>query len=184
MSSTANNNNVHGIVAPTWENVRAVFEQNIIDGLDLGASLCVYHQGQCVVDLSGGWKDVEKTKPYTPETLQIVYSTSKGVMAAAVALCVDKGWLDYDAPVAKYITFKGSFGSETIIFQKTIANEFEERLSEMIHQRSIQCFTRRNEHNESLLLSEPLAPMISRNIVDIEMETEKKYAYQPLPSVA
>ncbi|CAF1416996.1 unnamed protein product [Adineta steineri] len=78
----------------------------------------------------------------------------------------------------------GSFGSETIIFQKTIANEFEERLSEMIHQRSIQCFTGKNEHNGSLLASEPSAPMVSRNIIDIEMETEKKYAYQPLPSVA
>ncbi|CAF1435427.1 unnamed protein product [Adineta steineri] len=84
----------------------------------------------------------------------------------------------------RYITFKGSFGSETIIFQKTIANEFEERLSEMIHQRSIQCFTGKNEHNGSLLASEPSAPMVSRNIIDIEMETEKKYAYQPLPSVA
>ncbi|CAF1199488.1 unnamed protein product [Adineta steineri] len=77
-----------------------------------------------------------------------------------------------------------SFGSETIIFQKAIANEFEERLSEMIHQRSIQCFTGKNEHNGSRLLSEPSAPMVSRNIIDIEMETDKIYAYQPLPSVA
>ncbi|CAF1264376.1 unnamed protein product [Adineta steineri] len=122
MSSTANNNNVHGIVAPAWENVRAVFEQNIIDELDLGASLCVYHRGQCVVDLSGGWKDVEKTKPYTPETLQIVYSTSKGVIAAAVALCVDKGWLDYDAPVAKYWPEFAAEGKENITVGEVLSH--------------------------------------------------------------
>ncbi len=103
LSSMVNNNNIHGYVASGWENVCSVFEQNLIEGLDLGASLCIYHRGQCVVDLSGGWKDPERNeKPYTADTLQLVFSTSKGVMAAAIALCVERGWLDYDAPVAKY----------------------------------------------------------------------------------
>jgi CubicO group peptidase (beta-lactamase class C family) len=98
-----NNNHVHGYVAQGWENVRSIFEKNLIDGLDIGASLCIYYRGQCVVDLCGGWKDGEiKKEPYTPDTLQLVFSTSKGIMAAALALCVDRGWLDYDAPVAQY----------------------------------------------------------------------------------
>jgi CubicO group peptidase (beta-lactamase class C family) len=105
MSATLNDNNIHvyGHVVQNWESVRSVFEQNKVDGLDIGAICCVYHQGQCVLDLSGGWKDSEKTtEPYTSDTLQLVFSTSKGVMAAAIALCVEKGWLDYDSPVAKY----------------------------------------------------------------------------------
>ncbi|CAF1134928.1 unnamed protein product [Rotaria sordida] len=122
MSSTVNDNNVHGIVAPAWESVRAIFEQNLVDGLDLGASLCVYHRGQCVIDLSGGWKDKEKTKSYTPETLQVVYSTSKGVIAAAVALCVDRGWLDYDAPVAKYWPEFADNGKEDITVAEVLSH--------------------------------------------------------------
>ena len=106
MLSMLNNNNnkhVYGDVARGWESVRSVFEQNLIDGLDIGAGLCVYHRGQCVVDLCGGWKDVQtKKEPYTPETLQLVFSTTKGVAAAAVAICVDRGWLDYDITVAQY----------------------------------------------------------------------------------
>jgi CubicO group peptidase (beta-lactamase class C family) len=102
MSSMANNN-THAYVAPNWESIRSVFEQNLVDELDIGASLCVYYQGECVVDLSGGWKDPQtKKEPYTSDTLQLVFSASKGVMAAAIALCVERGWLDYDAPVAKY----------------------------------------------------------------------------------
>jgi len=102
MSSTANKN-THGYVAPSWENVRSVFEQNFVDELDIGASLCVYHRGECVVDLYGGWRDPQtKKEPYTSDALQLIFSTSKGVMAAAIALCVERGWLDYDAPVAKY----------------------------------------------------------------------------------
>jgi CubicO group peptidase (beta-lactamase class C family) len=108
-------NNVCGDVASGWESVRAAFEQNLADGSDIGASVCIYHQGKCVVDLSGGWKDVEKKKPYTPDTLQLVFSTSKGVAGAAVGLCVDRGWLDYDAPVAQYWPEFGANGKEVNI---------------------------------------------------------------------
>ena len=106
MTSTSNsntNNHVHGYVAQGWERIRTAFEQNFIDQLDVGASLCIYHRGTCVVDLYGGWKDTEtKKEPYTFDTLQLVFSTSKGVMAAAIALCVERGWLQYDHPVARY----------------------------------------------------------------------------------
>ena len=100
---TDTNNNVIGHVAPGWESVRTVFHQNLIDGLDIGASVCVYHQGECVVDLCGGWKDAKtKKEAYTSDALQVVFSVTKGVTAAALALCVERGWLDYQAPVARY----------------------------------------------------------------------------------
>lgn len=105
LSAMNNNNKVHlyGHVACEWESVRAVFEQNLIDELDIGGNLCIYYRGKCVVDLCGGWKDSQTKKvPYTPDTLQLVFSTAKGMMAAAIALCVERGWIDYDAPVAKY----------------------------------------------------------------------------------
>ena len=104
MTSTPNSNShVRGYVAQGWERIRTAFEQNFIDQLDIGASLSIYHRGKCVIDLCGGWKDTEtKTEPYTPETLQLVFSTSKGVIAAAIALCVERGWLHYDHPVAQY----------------------------------------------------------------------------------
>lgn len=102
MSSILNTNNVQGYVAPGWESVGIAFEQNLTDGLDIGATLCVYYRGKCVVDLSGGWKDENKKDQYTSDTLQLVFSASKGIMAAAIALCVEKGWLDYNRPVAQY----------------------------------------------------------------------------------
>ncbi len=100
MSTTTN---ISGYVAPNWEDVRRAFEENLIDGLDIGASLSIYYCGKCVVDLYGGWKDFERTnEPYTSDTLQVIFSSSKGVIAAAIALCVEKGWLDYDTPIARY----------------------------------------------------------------------------------
>jgi CubicO group peptidase (beta-lactamase class C family) len=107
---------VYGHVAQGWENVGSIFEQNFIDELDIGASLCIYHRGECVVDLCGGWKDPQtKKEPYTSDTLQLVYSVSKGVMAAAMALCVERGWLDYDTPVAQYWPEFAANGKQVII---------------------------------------------------------------------
>lgn len=103
MSLLSTENNIFGYVAPGWESVQRKFEQNLKDGHDIGGSLCIYYRGGCVVNLIGGWKDAKtKQEPYTPDTLQLVFSTSKGVAAAAAALCVEKGWLDYQEPVVKY----------------------------------------------------------------------------------
>ncbi|CAF4563727.1 unnamed protein product, partial [Didymodactylos carnosus] len=78
----------------------------------IGASLAIYHNGKLVVDLWGGWFDKNKTKPYTNDTLQLVYSTSKGIVAVAVALCVQKGLIDYNELVTKYWPEYGQEGKE------------------------------------------------------------------------
>ncbi len=78
------------------------FAANFADHGDIGAAVAVAHAGRLVVDLHGGWFDAARTRPYEPGTLQLVFSATKGVTATAVAMCVERGWLDYDAPVARW----------------------------------------------------------------------------------
>lgn len=94
--------NIVGTVAPGWESVRDVFASNLANTEEVGAGVAVYHRGVQVVDLSGGWFDAAKTVPYDDSALQLVFSTTKGITAIAVAMCVDRGLLSYDAPVAQY----------------------------------------------------------------------------------
>jgi CubicO group peptidase (beta-lactamase class C family) len=93
-----------GTVAPGWEAVRDAFAANwSYDGAEeVGAGVAIYHQGHKVVDLAGGWSDQARTQPYTDDTLQLVFSTTKGIVAIAVAMCVQRGLLEYNAPVSKY----------------------------------------------------------------------------------
>ncbi len=95
---------IGGSVAPGWEPVRKAFENNFDATEEVGASVAVYHRGMKVVDLWGGSieSDDSSSTPYTDETLQLVFSTTKGIAAIAVGICVDRGWLSYDAPVSKY----------------------------------------------------------------------------------
>ena len=84
---------VTGFVAAGWEPVRDAFADNLTNTEEVGAGAAIYHQGRCVVDIVGGFADVGRTQPYTDQTLQLVFSTTKGVTAIAVALCVQRGLL-------------------------------------------------------------------------------------------
>lgn len=94
--------NADGFVAPGWEPVKSAFEKNFELGEELGASAAVYHRGQKVVDIWGGSFDTTSGRPYDDSTLQLMFSTTKGITAIAVAMCVQRGLLDYDEKVATY----------------------------------------------------------------------------------
>jgi len=91
-----------GFVAPGWERVRAAFEKNFELGEEVGASAAVYHRGQRVVDIWAGAFERGGDRPYDDSVLQLMFSTTKGIVAIAVAMCVQRGLLDYDATVASY----------------------------------------------------------------------------------
>lgn len=97
-----------------FEGVREAFEANLEAGRDVGASCCVYWRGRKVVDLAGGVVAPESEEPYTPDTLQLVYSTTKGATAIAVNRLIERGELDLDAPVVRYWPEFGQAGKEEI----------------------------------------------------------------------
>jgi CubicO group peptidase (beta-lactamase class C family) len=93
---------IAGEVAPGWEPVRDAFVANFEQSEEVGAGVAVYHRGNKVVDLVGGSFDADRTGDYTPDALQLVFSTTKGITAIAVAMCVERGLLDYDEKVSTY----------------------------------------------------------------------------------
>ena len=89
-------------VAPGWEPVRDAFLHSFDVKEDRGAGVAVYHRGRCVVDLVGGWRDREQTLPYDADTLQLVFSTTKGITSIAIAMCVERELLSYEEKVSTY----------------------------------------------------------------------------------
>lgn len=104
--------NIHGTIIPGWDLIRDLFRDNFVQDQDLGASVAVYYQGKLALDLWGGWFDQTRTKPYDENTLQIVFSTTKGLVAGAVAVAVQRGLLDYSALVTRYWPEYGQNGKE------------------------------------------------------------------------
>jgi CubicO group peptidase (beta-lactamase class C family) len=93
---------VGGSVASGWEPVRDAFVANLESGEEVGCGVAAYHRGRKVVDLWGGHFDKVRSLPYQEDTLQLVFSTTKGITAIAVAMCVERGLLSYSEKVSTY----------------------------------------------------------------------------------
>jgi CubicO group peptidase (beta-lactamase class C family) len=93
---------VHGWCDPGFEALADAFAANFADHGEVGAAVCVYHHGRPVVDLWGGLADRDLARPWQQDTLQLVFSTTKGLAATCIHLLAERGHLDLDAPVASY----------------------------------------------------------------------------------
>lgn len=91
---------IWGDVAPRFAGVKDAFAANFAENLELGACFAVFHEGELVLDLIGGFSDRERRTPWTEKTLACVYSSGKMAVALLVARAVSDGALDYDAPIA------------------------------------------------------------------------------------
>src|SRR5439155_24979691 len=69
---------------------------------EVGAAFSLYVRGEKVVDVWGGVADTSTGGPWTEDTLQLVFSTTKGATAVCAHLLAQRGELDLDAPVADY----------------------------------------------------------------------------------
>ena len=114
---------IGGFVKPGFEDVRAEFVANFERRGELGAACAAYHDGVPVVDLWGGYRDAGGRDPWRPDTLVMVYSTSKGLAAMTVALAHSRGWLDYDATVASYWPQFAQNGKDGITVRQLLAHQ-------------------------------------------------------------
>jgi len=90
---------VDGTVAPGYESVRTMFEENFKTGRETHAQLCVYVAGEQVVDL---WGSIQADSKYNGDTLTNVFSSTKSLTAIAMAMMVDKGLINYDNKITDY----------------------------------------------------------------------------------
>ncbi|MFC7383179.1 serine hydrolase domain-containing protein [Sphaerisporangium rhizosphaerae] len=105
---------IGGQTAPGFEGVREAFAANLAGGQEVGAAVGVYLHGRKVVDLWGGVADPETGRRWERDTLQVVFSTTKGITAACAHLLAQRGELDLDAPVAEYWPEFAANGKERI----------------------------------------------------------------------
>jgi CubicO group peptidase (beta-lactamase class C family) len=92
---------VHGDCDERFAAVRDALARQL-DGEELGASLAVDLDGETVVDLWGGHRDVERRTPWARNTIVNVWSTTKCVLNLAALMLVDRGDLEVYAPVGDY----------------------------------------------------------------------------------
>ena len=109
-----------GFVAPGYEAVATEFERNFTARQDVGAGFAAMHQGRMIVDLWGG--DAAPGAPWREDTLQVIFSGTKGLVAACVLKLIEKGELELNDKVAKYWPEFAQHGKETVRIRHIVSH--------------------------------------------------------------
>ena len=114
---------IHGQCDPRFKAVRQIFAENLESGNDLGAGVAFTLHGEPVVDLWGGFLDLEHTQPWARDTLVNLYSTTKGMTAICAHQLIERGQLDVDAPVAEYWPEFAAAGKASIPVRQLLCHQ-------------------------------------------------------------
>jgi CubicO group peptidase (beta-lactamase class C family) len=91
---------VRGRCSPGLEPVRDAFADLVDTGAETGAACCVLLADGRVVNLTGGWADAARTRPWRHDTLVHTFSVSKPFAALAALIALRAAGVGLDAPVA------------------------------------------------------------------------------------
>jgi len=111
-----------GFVAPGFEGVKEEFERNFSERGDVGAAFAVVGEEGTLVDLWGGLSDGQTRKPWSRDTLQLVFSGSKGLVATCILILLERGELELDAPVASYWPEFAAAGKESVTVAELLSH--------------------------------------------------------------
>lgn len=118
-----NRSPIEGTTTPEFRTVRLEFERNFLERGELGAACAVYHRGTKVVDLWGGYRCPTTCDPWTDQTLVLVFSVTKGMAAAAMAVAHSRGLFELDEPVATYWPEFAQSGKRDITVRQLLAHQ-------------------------------------------------------------
>jgi CubicO group peptidase (beta-lactamase class C family) len=76
-----------------------LFEENFEQLGELGASVCIRRDGEEILHLAGGYRDREKTLPWTKDTPVLIWSATKGLASACLIHATSEHGIELDRKV-------------------------------------------------------------------------------------
>jgi len=111
---------IEGTVSPGFESVKELYNNNMQTLAERNTQLCVYYQGERVVDL---WASAVADSNFSPDSLANVFSSGKSLEAIAMASLVGKGLLNYNAKITDYWPEFGSNGKSELTVAELMRHE-------------------------------------------------------------
>lgn len=93
---------VQGHCHSKFESVRSALAEQLSGPDELGAAVSVILDGELVVDLWGGWADLDRSRPWQVDTLVNAYSVGKPMVALLLLQLVDQGAVGLDDSIASH----------------------------------------------------------------------------------
>ncbi len=114
---------INGFVQQGFEKIKEEFIKNFTDRNDVGAACCIYVEGKKVVDLWGGFADLETKRKWKEDTLQLIFSSTKGITATAANILIQSGKIDPNAYVKDYWPEFGQNSKDEITVKQLLSHQ-------------------------------------------------------------
>lgn len=103
---------IDGFTLPGFEKVAEAYRRAFDEYGETGGAFAAYVDGELVADLWGG--DAGGGRDWRSDTVSVVFSGTKGLVAGVMALLSERGTLDLNAPVAHYWPKFAQAGKERV----------------------------------------------------------------------
>ena len=103
--------------------IQELLDELVASGAEVGLQAAAYLDGELVLDTWAGTADEATGRPVDGDTLFLVFSATKGVLATAIHLLAERGAVDYEAPVARYWPAFGAHGKERVTVRQALAHQ-------------------------------------------------------------
>jgi len=113
---------VGGHVEPGFEPVAEAFAANFAQRGEVGAAFAATLDGRPVVDLWGGLADRPAGRPWREDTMQVIFSGTKGLTALCVAMLLDRGKLRLEDPVCVHWPEFAAAGKDAITVAEVVSH--------------------------------------------------------------
>ena len=84
------------------QRVKPLFQENFERLGELGAAVSVWQNGKPIIDLYGGFCDATREKPWTTDTVVLVWSATKGIGSACVLHALQQQKIELNRRVAEF----------------------------------------------------------------------------------
>jgi len=105
------------------QRLEPLFVENFQRFGELGAAVSVWQYGRPVVELHGGFCDARREKPWTRDTLVLVWSATKGIGSASLLHLLQERGISLQRRVTEFWPEFGQAGKENITLAQLLSHQ-------------------------------------------------------------
>jgi CubicO group peptidase (beta-lactamase class C family) len=109
--------------AQLLQRLKPLFHENFEKFGELGAAVSVWQNGKPIIDLCSGFRDTHREKPWTADTVVLVWSATKGIGSACVSHALQEGKIELDRRVAEFWPEFAQAGKDRITLGQLLSHQ-------------------------------------------------------------
>lgn len=103
--------------------ITPLFDENFERYGELGAAISIWQNGKPVLEHHGGFRDARRENPWTPDTLVLIWSATKGLGSACLLHALQEHDIDIERRVAEFWPEFAQAGKDEITLAQLLSHQ-------------------------------------------------------------